>query len=295
MYYKKDSVPQTLVDHPEQPDTVKSIKPLCRVLMVTDDRWSSFDDSDRVPINFELVFFLCLAPVTCCSSLLFWTTYGQDFFWDGYSVSASQNMVKTAALRSPPHLQAKVHDANRCMESQSGSQSSPSHVQQDQLPCSFFRPVQFRPGRYVNCSNFKVSVVLREVRLFCALLHPFCVSSATAVSSRFLCLLWHPTTGPACREAFTSCVPPPLLLEAVRDARGPAGPLSVVHSLRCCQGRLRFIILPSLVGLSVTTRSPLRFSSRSCQWRSSLSPNSQSFLFLTVWIPFPVSSGAQGR
>ena len=49
-------------------------------------------------------------------------------------------------------------------------------------------------------------------------------------SGRFLVLLWHPTTGSACRGVFTSCVPPPLLLKAVRDARGPAGPRSAVHS-----------------------------------------------------------------
>ena len=49
-------------------------------------------------------------------------------------------------------------------------------------------------------------------------------------SGRFLVLLWHPTTVSACRGVFTSCVPPPLLLKAVRDARGPAGPRSAVHS-----------------------------------------------------------------
>ena len=154
------------VDHPEQPDSVKSIQHHCRVLMVTDDRchetdfleaWSSFDASDRVPVNFELVFFLCLAPSSCCSPLHFWTTDGQDFFWRGYSVSARFNMVKTAALRSP-WTRTSPHSSNSCgtsrtfpliyrprsmmqtgaWKSQSGWQSIPLFVQFDQLLCCSF-------------------------------------------------------------------------------------------------------------------------------------------------------------
>ena len=113
--------------------------------MVTDDRchetdfleaWSSFDASDQVPVNFELVCFLCLAPSSCCSPLHSWTTYGQDFFLARLVILSppastwsrlrhcdlpGQEPLRTRATlvgrpRLSPHPQAKVHDANRCME-----------------------------------------------------------------------------------------------------------------------------------------------------------------------------------
>ena len=190
------------VDRPEQLDTVKSVRHLCRVLMVTDDRchetdfleaWGSFDDSDRVPINFELVFFPCLAPTTCCSSLHFWTTYCQNFLVQLFlfhplqhghdystAISPGKNHFALAQLLQDAqdfHLfyKRKFTMQTDAWESRFGSQSRPLLWHFDQLLyCSFSMKtltatngtVLLRLGRYMSCSNSKVSVMLGEVRLF---------------------------------------------------------------------------------------------------------------------------------
>ena len=152
--------------------------------MVTDDwchetdfleAWSSFDASDQVPVNFELVFFLPLAPTTCCSPLHFWTTYGQDFFLArlfclrplqhsqdcGIAISLDKNLSALEQLLwdvpdFPLIYRPRSMMQTDAWKSQSGWQIIPLFVQCDQLlSCSVSlktsvattRPVQLRHER----------------------------------------------------------------------------------------------------------------------------------------------------
>ena len=77
---------------------MKSIQHLCRVLQVADNQCHETDfleawrhlDNSHMPVNFELVFSLCLVPMTCCSSLHFWTMFGHVFLERCYCIRRPQ-------------------------------------------------------------------------------------------------------------------------------------------------------------------------------------------------------------
>ena len=146
---------------------MKSIQHLCRVLLVADNKCHETDfleawhqNSDHLPINFELVFSLCPLPTTCCSSLHFWTMFGQDFLGRffclrrpqrgndcGKAISLDKNLFALEQLLQDVPYSHLFHRQKSMMltdawKSQYGLPNSPNFVQREQPLCySFTRKI----------------------------------------------------------------------------------------------------------------------------------------------------------
>ena len=143
------------------------------------------------PTILSWYFSPCLVPTTCCSSLHFWTIFGQDFLARffclrrpqhghdcGIAISLDKNLSALEQLcKTSRTLRQESMMQTDAWKSQCGLPSNHSFVQYDQWPCySFFlkisaatiKTVQLLIGRFKSCGNFRVSMMLGEERLFYA-------------------------------------------------------------------------------------------------------------------------------